>query len=214
MLALAQLARLCDDGELLGWVARSYEWVRAQGDARTGFFPNICRCPVWPWDDGDIPGIGGRMDPGVSGQYDNSPQLHGCETAGLADMIGTGLELSRAAALPGAAGLDCWDDVDRWARNMLQAGQLQDTGWVAALPGADWSIDRSVHDPARGDPPHYAHARYSTRDVLGRNRGSWPTAALPNDFYAGVAAPSPVGPLHPMVNSSELRPRCRRVVGS
>ena len=52
------------------------------------------------------------------------------EACELADMIAVALRLSASGAG------DCWDDADRWLRNMFAESQLRRTGWVGRVPFA------------------------------------------------------------------------------
>jgi hypothetical protein len=97
-----------------------------------------------------------------------------CELCCAADMT----TLALLQSTTGVA--DCWDDVDRWVRNVLCESQLRDVDWVPRLIAA--SEQRGEHK--------YAHA--STDRVPQRMRGLWAGWLAPNDWqgndqYSGVA---------------------------
>jgi hypothetical protein len=99
-----------------------------------------------------------------------------CELCCAADMITLALLQSVNVVA------DCWDDVDRWVRNVLSEGQLRDVDWVQRLVADPQSQQRGEHK--------YRHA--STDDVAERMRGLWAGWLVPNDWqgnpqYSGVA---------------------------
>lgn len=104
------------------------------------------------------------------------PDAYGntCELCCAADM-------TTLALLQSTSGVaDCWDDVDRWVRNVLCEAQLRDIDWVPRLSAA--SAGRGEHK--------YPYA--STDRVAERMRGLWagwlaPNDWLGNDQYGGVA---------------------------
>ena len=87
-------------------------------------------------------------------------------------MIGVALKLSD----PDHGIADYWDDVDRWVRNMIAESQILDSDWVYYLPGTKGSESLRVDEPVEVGP------NWTTERVPERNLGSWPTAALPNDW--------------------------------
>jgi DUF1680 family protein len=94
-----------------------------------------------------------------------------CEICGVADMI----YLARSMSVNGIA--DCWDDVDRWTRNMLAEGQLLETEWVNPYSEkAGTSIE---------------HPYGERHDVAERCRGSWGGWIRPNDWQGSPTASVP-----------------------
>jgi len=108
-------------------------------------------------------------------EFINSERLEHSELCEVADMIALGLKLTEAGAG------DYWDDVDRWARNMLAEGQLTRTDWINRLHTA------GLEDTREADvPPSHIDKSYQTTDrvaerCLGAFAG-WPKA---NDWYVG-----------------------------
>ena len=103
----------------------------------------------------------------------HSPNYETSEICEVAQIIALGLKLTEAGAA------DCWDDVDRWTRNMLAEGQLRRTDWIPRMAAAGL---RGRTRPADSDVDY----RYQTTDkaaerCLGAFAG-WPSA---NDWYVG-----------------------------
>ena len=165
LVALADYAMLTDNQEMLAFVLKSYQWCRQRAEPLTGFFPTLVECPKWAG-----PTIPGDVDPGEHRDYTREEPFRVCEVAGLADMIGVALLLSESGVA------DCWDDVDRWVRNMVATSQLLQTDWVYQLPGA-------IGEKSAITEPRTRRGLSTTDRVPERNLGSWPTAALPNDWY-------------------------------
>ena len=101
------------------------------------------------------------------GSYGNS-----CEVCEVADMI----YLGRAMSIAGVA--DCWDDVDRWTRNMLSEAQLLESEWAYRY-AEEHGID-------------IEHAHDTRERVPERQVGAWGGWISPNDWqgdpYASVMA--------------------------
>jgi len=80
------------------------------------------------------------------GAYGNT-----CELCCVADMIYLALRQSTSG------NADCWDDVDRWVRNMFAEAQLRDVSWAAAyssqfpeVGGHPYRVDENVPERAMG----------------------------------------------------------------
>ena len=161
-------ALLTGDDELLEFVVKSYEWTKTKIDNLIGYFPNHVSSPGW-----QEPSISGEIDERTTEEFVRN-EFNGTEICGAADMIGLAMQLSRAEVA------DCWDDVDRWVRNMLAEAQMLQSDWVYQLPGSMVT--------SSGDSAGYRHAlqagpAQSIDRVAERNLGSWPTGAAPNDWY-------------------------------
>ncbi len=111
----------------------------------------------------------GEVFLGYFPEHLGNDELEHSELCEVADMVAVGLKLTEAGVG------DYLDDVDRWTRNMLAAGQLSpsDAEWLRLY--------------AAGECVSAADLSYQTVDwVLERNIGAfagWPKA---NDWYAGV----------------------------
>jgi hypothetical protein len=102
-----------------------------------------------------------------------SPRLETSEICEVAQIIALGLKLTEAGVA------DCWDEVDRWTRNMLAQGQLRRTDWIGRMSRA------GLRGRARPRPT-LVDQRYQTTDraaerCLGAFAG-WPS---PNDWFIG-----------------------------
>lgn len=90
------------------------------------------------------------------------------ELCEVADMIQLGLRLTEI-------GLgDCWDDVDRWVRNMFAEGQLTPSG-------GDWLKRHVEQMPASASDP----VSETTDRVIERSIGTFAGWPSPNDWYTG-----------------------------
>jgi len=88
------------------------------------------------------------------------------EICGVADMVALAVKLTEAGAR------DCWDDIDRWTRNMLVEGQLTRCDWMYRVNAGQ------PHVPI--DPVSM------TDDRVGeRNLGGCACSPSPNDFFGG-----------------------------
>ena len=97
------------------------------------------------------------------------------EMCQVADMVALALKLSDAGIR------DCWDDVDRWARNMFAEGQLTSSDWIDRVGHAG-----SERGGDEGYPNSVIELNETGEQVAERNLGGfagWPT---PNDWYAGI----------------------------
>ena len=115
IVAALMVVRATGDEELLERALIAYEWAKEQGETTVGFFPEWLSYRV------DNFGVG-----------PNSSEI--CE---VADMV-------TAAVLLCRLGVDRWDDVDRWVRNMLAEGQLTDVEWL--FDGHLVGLDRGARD--------------------------------------------------------------------
>ena len=120
----------------------------------------------------------GEVLTGYFPEFLYSPELEHSELCEVADMIALALKLSEYGVM------DCWDDADRWLRNMFAEGQLTRIDWIDRLTGGQpISAMEPVVDfgTLQGIQPQL----YLSRDrVPERNLGSfagWPTM---NDWYA------------------------------
>ena len=93
-----------------------------------------------------------------------APDAYGntCEICEVADMIYLALRQSTCGIA------DCWDDVDRWVRNMFTESLLLETDWVDAYCRA--------HDTG------FRHEHGVYEDVPQRVRGMWGGWIAPNDW--------------------------------
>ena len=101
-------------------------------------------------------------------------RLETSEICEVAQIIALGLKLTEAGVT------DCWDDVDRWTRNMLAEGQLLRTDWIDRMAGAGLR-GRSLLLPPSELDERYQTAERAAERSLGAFAG-WPTA---NDWYVG-----------------------------
>lgn len=88
--------------DLLELAVRAYDYAVSQGEAFTGFFPEM------------LAYRGGGYG---EGQFSS-------ETCEVADMIAGAVKLA-------LLGVDKWDDVDRWVRNQFAEAQLTDVSWLS-----------------------------------------------------------------------------------
>lgn len=89
--------------ELINLARAGYEFGRAHGQTLMGYFPEF----LWVGD--------------KHGGYGHTTEF--CEAA---EMIYLATEFSKFGVS------DCWDDADRWLRNIFAEGQLLNTDWVQA----------------------------------------------------------------------------------
>ena len=174
MISMADYGLIAQDDELLQFAASTYEWARTGANQETGYFPNLLPCPGWRMPE-RISGVMGNWPEGIQGGHwtlSSAEDFNPCEVAGLAGMVGVALKLSD----PEDGIADYWDDVDRWVRNMIAESQMLDTDWVYYLPGTKGGESLRVDEPVQVGP------NWTTERVPERNLGSWPTAALPNDW--------------------------------
>ena len=98
---------------------------------------------------------------------------HTSEICEVSDMVTLALRLSESGVA------DCWDDADRWLRNLLTEGQLLTTDWIYRLIDANWTYPWEI-------PPSEVDSVTQTNDrVPERNLGAfagWPSA---NDWFTG-----------------------------
>ena len=103
-------------------------------------------------------------------EFYEDPDYPSVEICEVADIISIGLKMS-------AYGVhDCWEDVDRWIRNMFAEGQMTTTEWVGKY------AQRFTET---------THATYneSTEDVAERSVGSFGGWLTGNDFWEGRMGP-------------------------
>lgn len=146
-----------DDKEMIELARAGFQFGKDHGDTLMGYFPENV--------DAD------KIDPNG---YGNTTEV--CE---LSEMIYLALRQSTAGIV------DCWDDVDRWMRNMFAESQLVGIDWAYAFSekhGVPLKEDqsskraRSVLDSA------------VTRNVPERVRGTWAGFVRPNDWQGAIPA--------------------------
>ncbi|MCC7351839.1 MAG: hypothetical protein IT446_14865 [Phycisphaerales bacterium] len=132
------------DKEMIELALRGYRYGRnhPESDALMGYFPENLGPADAPW---------------------MRKTLEICE---VADMIYLALRQSTAGLA------DCWDDVDRWVRNMFAEMQLLET---------DWAYDFSQKHGRPRTPP-YNPQHMSFDHVPDRWRGAWGGWGSPNDW--------------------------------
>ena len=139
-----------DDREMIELARIGYLYGRNhdQSDALMGYFPENLIDAGYP--------IGPRT-------------LEACE---LSEMIYLALRQSTAGVA------DCWDDVDRWVRNMFAETQLLETDWAYTFSKKHGSPEQRWPDL-----PEQSLSTYrETEKVPERHHGSWAGWALPNDW--------------------------------
>lgn len=144
----------CGDRRMVDLARAGYAFGKRHGDDLMGYFPENV--------DAD------RINPDG---YGNTAEA--CE---VAEMIYLALRQSTAGVA------DCWDDVDRWMRNMFAESQLVRTDWVAA-----YSEKHGV--PLREDVLTRAAsvlASATSRDVPQRARGCWGGFVWPNEWQGDL----------------------------
>ena len=97
------------------------------------------------------------------------------EICEVADMIALAIKLSQTGVR------DCWDDADRWLRNMFAEGQLVHTDWVARMPGTEYADPYS----SSGSRSEFDRSAYTTEKVAERNVGAFAGWPAMNDWYVG-----------------------------
>ena len=117
--------------------------------------------------------LDGNMLMGYFPENFHSPHYETSEICEVAQMIALGLKLTEAGAA------DCWDDVDRWTRNMLAEGQLRRTDWIDRMPNA--GLRGRVRPAGSEIDPRYQTTERAAERCLGAFAG-WPSA---NDWYVG-----------------------------
>ena len=162
LLAMQEYAQAVDDQELMEFVVRSFEYAKSLG-------ANLGRHQAYEWQR-----TPGAALVGYFPEHTNSPEWEGSELCEVADMIALALNLSDSGIE------DCWDDADRWIRNMFAEGQLLSTDWIYRLQEAgltnpdDFSARPTVQD-------EYSTVERVPERILGAFAG-WPSA---NDWYVG-----------------------------
>jgi len=141
------------DREMIELARRGYEFGKAHGDTLLGCFPENVAMP----------------DPD---SYGNTTEI--CE---VAEMIYLALRQSTAGLA------DCWDDVDRWMRNMFAESQLLETDWAYEFCDKyGVPLDRAhgyVKNPA-------AQQTYVTERAAERFRGTWGGWLWPNEWQGDL----------------------------
>ena len=94
----------------------------------------------------------------------HSVEEENSELCEVADMIALALKLSEYRVL------DCWDDAERWLRNMFAEGQLTRLDWIESLTAGQ---PESVIDPSY----------QSVDSVAARNLGAFAGYPTMNDWY-------------------------------
>ena len=109
-------------------------------------------------------------------EHVNSPEWEASEICEVGDMIALALILSTAGVR------DCWDDADRWTRNMFAEGQLLSTDWIYRLSETGGMVSPNPRPllPTQLDPVSQVTDRVPERN-LGAFAG-WPAA---NDWFVG-----------------------------
>jgi hypothetical protein len=102
--SILEYALAANDRELIDFTTRSFDWAKTQGSGTIGFFPEFI-----------VPDHVGSPQPRISSCA--------CETCEIADMLAIGAKLSEA-------GIDRWEDVERWTRNHFSESQLRRCDWI------------------------------------------------------------------------------------
>jgi len=143
----------CDDREMIDLALAGYQFGKDHGDTLMGYFPENV--------DAD------KRNPGG---YGNTAEI--CE---VAEMIYLALRQSTSGLA------DCWDDVDRWMRNMFAESQLLET---------DWAFKYSEeHGCARAEDLQRPRSVLDTMVAEGvpeRVRGTWGGWLWPNDWQSEI----------------------------
>lgn len=132
------------DDELIGMALRGYEYGKSRGQTLMGYFPENL---------------------GYDDVHDSSFSTESCE---VADMI----HLGRALSLAGIR--DCWDDVDRWVRNIFSEGQLLDAAWAYTYAAREGITEQRPYSVTEGVPDRF--------------RGGWSGWITPNDWQGSPTA--------------------------
>ena len=161
LLSMLQFGRAVADDELIEFVATAYERAKK-------YVQN------YRWEDLRTVSTPGANLLGYFPELVNSDEWEGSELCEVSDMIGLALKMSEAGIA------DCWDDADRWIRNMFAEGQLLSTDWIYNLPTAGL-----VNPRPQALAPSFVDSYSTTEHVPERNLGAfagWPAA---NDWFVG-----------------------------
>lgn len=154
ILAALDVVQATGDEWLIERVLQAYDYALNQGDSLLGFFPEYLTYR--------------------GGMYGHGPCTS--ELCEVADMVGVAVKLAHL-------GIDKWDDVDRWSRNLLTEGQLTDIGWLS--DGHREPIDRDKQPLSVGDWEDPDGKRGTTERVAERVLGSFSGWPGPNDLVQG-----------------------------
>lgn len=154
ILAALDVVQASGDEWLLERALQAYTYALHQGESLLGFFPEYLTYR--------------------GGMYGHGPCTS--ELCEVADMVAAAVKCSRL-------GIDKWDDVDRWVRNMFSEGQLTDVNWLT--DGHRVPIDRNKTPLSVGDWEDPDGKRGTTDRVAERAIGSFSGWPGPNDFVQG-----------------------------
>lgn len=144
------------DKEMIELAQQGYQYGKDNGESETlmGYFPENLGPKEEKW---------------------MRKSLEMCE---VADMIYLGLRQSTSGLA------DCWDDVDRWVRNMFAEMQLLETDWAYEFSEkygrSSHNQDSSMLFPEDSDDRSRQYT--TTENVPERCRGAWGGWAHPNDW--------------------------------
>jgi len=119
LISLMNIAEATNDGEMMEFVRREYEFGKALGEPLLGYYPE--HVTGADYSDYDVQKWGIHKT---------------CETCETADMLVLAVKLSRAGVG------NYWEDVERLVRNQFVANQIRDTDWVERIPtDTKWGDD-------------------------------------------------------------------------
>ncbi len=110
LIGMLEYAATVDDGDLVEFVRKSYEFGKSAGEPLVGYYAE------------SVPGFRQAPGHGPGGGHET------CETCEVADMMLLGLKLTLAGVG------DFWDDVDRCLRNQFVENQITRTDWPERFP--------------------------------------------------------------------------------
>jgi hypothetical protein len=159
-IGVLEYAAEVNDKAMIEWVHKGYEFGKQHGDPITGWFPEA-------------------IAPGnVNAVYNI------CEMCCVGDMVQLAVKLAQT-------GYDyCWDDADRWIRNMLAEGQLTDVNWVKNYFDSDFCKSATAYDKQNLCPDKsytdWVKSKYpeiETKNAASRNIGCFGGWVAFNDWF-------------------------------
>jgi hypothetical protein len=160
LLAMQEYAEAANDQEMMAFVLKSYQHAKQQGN-------NYLTAPGYR----QVENPGYNLL-GYFPEWVNSSEWEGSETCQVSDMITLAMRLSDAGIA------DCWDDADRWVRNLFAEGQLLTTDWIGRVP------EHSSRNVSENALPRTALDPFGTTErVAERNLGAFAGWAAPNDWH-------------------------------